>query len=220
MVHLAKEPISPPILEQFANEAQRRETVQQGMWLFLATEVMMFGTLIFISWYFRLSHPREVAEAIGHMHFGLGASNSVLLLTSSLTMSFALRFARAGTTRPLQFMLLVSAALALLFLGLKGYEYHAEFDEGLLPGFGPADGLQERPARLYMGLYLVATALHAVHMIAAITLVLALCLRLQVGRLQVPERVLVIETAALYWHVVDVIWIVLYPSLYLAGRPA
>lgn len=210
--------IERPITDQFVSPAQQREAVQQGMWLFLATETMMFGVLLFAATYVRLGHPAAVAEAVAKLHYLLAGTNSALLLTSSLMVTLALRAARAGHTPGVIRGLLVASALAVGFLLLKGFEYHSEFSEHLLPG--QADNpLQAPPAKMFVGLYLVITGVHAVHVTVAIALALGLCWRVRAGRLPLPERVLVLESFALYWHVVDVIWLFVYPTLYLIGRP-
>lgn len=210
--------IERPITDQFVSAAQHREAVQQGMWLFLATETMMFGVLLFAATYVRLGHPAAVAEAVAQFHYLLAGVNSALLLTSSLAVTLALRAARAGRNRGVIQGLLIASALAGAFLLLKGFEYHSEFTEHLLPG--QADNpLQAPPARMFVGLYLVITGVHAVHVTVAIALALALCWRVRAGRLALPERVLVLDSFALYWHVVDVIWVFVYPTLYLIGRP-
>ncbi|WP_263262295.1 cytochrome c oxidase subunit 3 [Pseudomonas sp. RIT-PI-S] len=210
--------IERAITDQFVSYAQQREAVHQGMWLFLATETMMFGVLLFAATYFRMAHPGAVAEAVGHFHYLLAGVNSALLLTSSLVVTLALNAGRVGNHRGVQRWLLLASALAGAFLVLKGFEYHSEFEEKLLPG--QADNpLSAPPAKMFVGLYLVITGVHAVHVTVAILFALAIHWRLQVGRLHMPERFLVLETFALYWHVVDIIWIFVYPTLYLIGRP-
>ncbi|WP_058545217.1 MULTISPECIES: cytochrome c oxidase subunit 3 [Pseudomonas] len=208
-----------PITDQFQTAAQRREGAYLGMWLFLSTEIMMFGGLLFIIGYYRFAYEAQISQAVEHLHYGLGGVNSALLLTSSFTMSLAILAAREARMARLKVMLLVSVGLAIGFLALKGYEYHWEYTEGLLPVLTSQAPLEEPPARLFMGLYLISTALHALHILVASVLGLGIWLRLCLGRLPMPGRVTVIETFAFYWHTVDVIWIFLYPSLYLIGRP-
>lgn len=211
--------ISRPVTGQFPNEALRREAVQQGIWLFLATETMMFGVLIFAASYYRMAHPAAIAEAVAHLHYLLAAFNSALLLTSSLVLTQVLAAAGQGNIRAVRRGLLLASALAAAFLALKGYEYHSEYKEHLLP-WQADNPLNAPPARLFMGLYLVTTGAHALHVSLAVVFALALYWRLRLGRLPLPERVLVLEAFTLYWHVVDVIWIFVYPTLYLVGRSA
>jgi len=211
--------IKAPVSEQFHSAGQRREGAYLGMWLFLSTEFMMFGGLLCIIWYYRLAHEMQVSKAVEHLHYGLGGFNSALLLTSSFIMSLAIQAARKAKMAHLRSLLLVSVGLACAFLALKGYEYHSEYQEGLLPVLTSQAPLKEPAARLFMGLYLISTALHAMHILVAILLGAGIWLRLRLGRLPMPERLTVIETFAFYWHAVDVIWIFLFPSLYLIGRP-
>lgn len=206
--------------EPFRAAAQQREAAWLGMWLFLATEIMMFGVLFLAIAYYRYLHPAAVAEAVGHLHYLLAGFNSSLLLTGSLSMTLAVQAARVGARRRLQAMLLLSAALGLGFLALKGFEYGWEYREGLLPGFGLASPLKEPAARLYMNLYFFSTALHGVHILIAVGLVAGLSLRIRLGWMKLPERAITVEMIGLYWHLVDVIWIFLYPTLYLLGRSA
>jgi len=208
------------LAEHFQTAAQQREATFLGMWLLLATEVMMFGALFLIICYYRLAHPQAVAEAVGHLHFLLAGFNSALLLTGSLCMSLMVRASRRHYYGQMQVWLLLSALLGLGFLGLKGFEYAWEFREGLLPGSPNESPLHESAARLYMNIYLFSTGLHAVHVTIAVVLALGMAVRIHFGHMKLPERAITLEMVGLYWHLVDVIWIFLYPALYLLGRPA
>jgi cytochrome c oxidase subunit 3 len=208
----------PAVTEPFTDAAQQRETAQLGMWLFLTTETMMFGSLLVAIWYYRAMHPEAVARTVERLHYGLAGFNSVLLLTSCLAVSLAVGAARAGQEPQVRGLLFAAAALATAFLGVKGYEYFSEYREHLLPG--QDSPLTEPASRLFINLYVIATALHGVHVLVGIGLALGLCLRLWRGRMRVPARAISVEVFSYYWHLVDVIWIFLYPSLYLVGRPA
>lgn len=206
--------------EPFVDWQQQRQAAQLGMWLFLASEVMMFGSLIMIAWFYRLQHPDGVAQAVEGLHYLLAGGNTALLLTSSLCMSLALKAAEQGTVKTLQRCLLLSALLGLGFLACKLLEYSLEYREGLLPGFGLASPLTLPSARLFINLYFFATCVHGIHVLVAVGLVLHLLLALKRGWLQLPRAGTRIEMTTLYWHVVDAIWVLLYPSLYLIGRPS
>lgn len=206
--------------EPFVDWQQQRQATQLGMWLFLASEVMMFGSLIMIAWFYRLQHPDGVAQAVEGLHYLLAGGNTALLLTSSLCMSLALKAAEQGTLKTLQRCLLLSALLGLGFLGCKFLEYSLEYREGLLPGFGLVSPLTLPSARLFMNLYFFATCVHGIHVLVAVGLVLHLSLALKRGWLQLPRAATRIEMTTLYWHLVDAIWVLLYPSLYLIGRPS
>lgn len=212
------EKVEYPVTEQFQDHDQQHETAHLGMWLFLATEIMMFGGLLVVIWYTRTNHSHGAGEAVAHLHYRLAGLNSALLLGSSLVITLAAAAARDGRTRRLKGLLLAASALAALFLGIKGYEYLSEYREQLMPW--QASPLHAPAARLFLNLYLVATGLHALHVTVALVLALLFWSRLYLGRLQVPQRVTLFGAFAHYWHLVDVIWIFLYPSLYLIGRAA
>ncbi len=207
-----------PITEQFQTHGQQHETAHLGTWAFLATELMMFGGLLVVIWYTRTAHPGGVGETVGHLHYWLAGVNSVLLLTSSLAITLAVVEARDGQALRARRLLLTAVILAGAFLLLKGYEYFAEYREQLMPW--QVSPLQQTGAQLFFNLYLIATALHALHVIIALSLGLLFWARQRRGRLPLPERITLLEAFSHYWHVVDVIWILLYPSLYLVGRPA
>ncbi|QTH16700.1 cytochrome c oxidase subunit 3 [Pseudomonas corrugata] len=207
------------VSDPFQTDSQQREAAHLGMWLFLATELMMFGGLLFTIWYYRVAYEASVRIAVEHLHYLLGGANSALLLTSSFTMSLAIQAARRAKIVRLKGLVLLSIALATVFLGLKVYEYRSEYIEGLLPVLTSQAPLKAPQARLFMGLYFISTALHAIHIVIAIIVALGIWLRIHLGRLPLPQRISVMETFGFYWHTVDVIWIFLYPSLYLIGRP-
>jgi cytochrome c oxidase subunit 3 len=207
--------------EPFVAWAQQREAAQLGMWLFLASEVMMFGSLIMVAWFYRVEHADGVAEAVAGLHYLLATANTFMLLSSSLLMSLALIASDLIAAQPGKLLLvrrylLGSAVLGLLFLACKGIEYTLEYHEGLLPGFTGESPLYLPSARLFMNLYFIATALHGVHVLVAVGLVLWLWFRLK--RLAPHQARTRIEMTTLYWHLVDAIWIVLFPTLYLVGR--
>ncbi|MDQ0981206.1 cytochrome c oxidase subunit 3 [Pseudomonas synxantha] len=210
MIRFDERPAAP-----FAAFAQQRDAARLGMWLFLASEAMMFGSLILVAWFLRLQHPDGVAQAVAKLHYLLASANTVLLLTSSLLMTLAMAAKRPHRIRR---HLLGAALLGLLFLGLKGVEYGLEWQEGVLPGFSQGAPWQLPSAQLFMNLYLLATALHGVHVLVAVGL--ALWLYRALGRCALAPRQAStrLEMTALYWHLVDAIWIVLFPTLYLVGR--
>ncbi|PNG15082.1 cytochrome c oxidase subunit 3 [Stutzerimonas stutzeri] len=208
------------LAEQFSTASQQREATYLGMWLFLSTEIMMFGALFLVIGYYRLHYPQPVAEAVHHLHFVLAGCNSALLLTASLCMSLVVKASRQEYHRHVQLWLVLAALLGLGFLGLKGFEYAWEYREGLLPGSPNESPLTNPGSRLYMVIYLFSTALHALHVSIAVVLALGMAARIHFGHMKLPERAITLEMVGLYWHLVDVIWILLYPALYLLGRPA
>jgi cytochrome c oxidase subunit 3 len=206
-----------PIAPQFASRAQQTLAATLGVWIFLATEVLFFGPLFFGYLYVRTHFPDGAGAASRHTDIVLGTLNTAILLTSSLCMALA-----AGPERPARraaWLLWAGAALGLAFLAVKGLEYRQEFAGRLFPdrGFAPADAGTPAHAhgmQLFFVLYFAMTALHALHLAAGIAVCLVVALALHRGRARREH----VELAGLYWHFVDVLWIVLYPLLYLVDR--
>jgi cytochrome c oxidase subunit 3 len=204
--------------EPFVAWAQQREAARLGMWLFLAGEAMMFGSLIMVAWFYRLQHHDGVAEAVTGLHFELATINTFILLTSSLLMTLALTASEQVNVRHLRRCLMGATLLGAMFLVCKGLEYSLEYREGLLPGFAVDSPLHLPSARLFMNLYFIATVLHGVHVLIAVGLGLWLYLGFTRGRLQGHQASTRLEMVTLYWHLVDGIWVLLFPTLYLVGR--
>ncbi|MBA2919453.1 cytochrome c oxidase subunit 3 family protein [Sphingomonas sp. MAH-20] len=200
---------------QYATLSQQREAATLGMWAFLATEVLFFGALIAAYSAYRTAWPAEIAAAARHTRVALGAINTAVLLTSSAFMATAVAAEEADRRRPLVLCLLATAVLGLSFIGIKGYEYWLEYREGLVPAlnfdFGRYGGIGE----LFFLFYFFATGLHAVHLTIGIVMVLVLAARIGAGR---PPRPPVLRMVGLYWHFVDIVWIFLFPLIYLPGR--
>ncbi|TWB59514.1 cytochrome c oxidase subunit 3 [Nitrospirillum viridazoti] len=198
-----------------AAPSRQRDTTLMGMYLFLASEIMLFGGLFAVALALRLLHPQEVAAASRRLHYGIGAANTVVLLTSSLAVALAVAAAEMGKVKGTVAGLLAAAGLGLGFLALKAMEYGMEIREQLLPAFTPAEAFESPAAHLFMDLYLVATALHAVHVTAGVALLAGLAWRVHRRSLVLPRAATGVEVVGLYWHLVDVIWVFLYPVLYL-----
>ena len=204
------------IAEPYRDSRQQHEAAMMGMYVFLGSEIMLFGGIAAVALSLRLLHPAEIVQASRALHFGIGGANTVVLLTSSLCVALAAEAAKAGRAGAAASRFALAAALGLVFLAVKAYEYHAEFDEGLLPVPGVATRYASDAQHLFMDLYLVATSLHALHLTIGIMLLCVLAIRLGRGALPLPQRAIVVITAGLYWHFVDVVWIFLYPLFYLA----
>jgi cytochrome c oxidase subunit 3 len=206
-----------PILP--SKEAARRDDVNSlGMWVFLTTEVMLFGVLFTAYFIYRLLYPVVFAEASRLLDLQLGTLNTGLLLTSSLTMALAVNSAKLGSRRAVILFLLITIALGTVFLGIKGAEYLHKFQEGLFPGVAfTYPGQNPAQARLFFSLYFIMTGLHAAHMILGLLFMAVLAVLTWRGRFngQVDDK---IEITGLYWHFVDIVWIFLFPLLYLIGR--
>jgi cytochrome c oxidase subunit III len=202
--------------EPYAESAQQRETDLFGMYLFLATEIMLFGGFLAVVYVYRIIHPNETAAAARHLKLWLGGANTAVLLTSSLFVALAVANARAGDRRATSRWLVGAVALGVGFLAIKSYEYWDEYREGLMPRLGPPSPLADGPGRLFIDLYFVGTSLHAIHLMIGIGLVLGLAWRVARRRTRLPERAVTVEAVGLYWHLVDVVWVFIYPVLYLA----
>jgi cytochrome c oxidase subunit 3 len=203
------------VVEPYEEPAQQHEAAQLGIWVFLATEVMLFGGIFMSILVFRVGYEAVAREASGHLDLWIGGLNTAVLLTSSLTMVLAVTAAREGRVARTVWGLLGTAALGLLFLGIKGYEYRSEYAEGLMPGVGPPFPLEPAAAELFFNLYFAATGLHALHLLCGIVAVLAFVWAVGMRRLHLPARSTPVEGLGIYWHLVDIVWVFLYPVLYL-----
>ncbi len=205
----------PALAHHFESLPEQREAATFGMWVFLATEVLFFGGLFLTYTLYRGLNPRAFAEASHHQNLFLGAVNTAVLIASSLTMAMAVHSASRGKRRPLVAFLLSTIVLGGVFLGIKIVEYAAKFEHHLVPGphfryEGPFAG----GAQLYFSLYFAMTGLHALHMVVGIGILATLAVLAHRRRFTV-EYNSPVEIAGLYWHFVDIIWIFLFPLLYL-----
>ena len=200
--------------EPWSDLRMQREGVGLGMWIFLASEVLFFGGLFVSYAVYRNFNEDAFRLASAHTQILYGSINTALLLTSSLTMTIALRAATAELRSLTLVCLGVTAALGIVFLACKGLEYREDLKEHLFPG--PNFPLSPPATQLFWGLYWVMTGVHAVHLSVGIGVVLFVFVLFR--RRVVPLQGSTMEGVALYWHFVDSVWIVLYPLLYLGGR--
>jgi cytochrome c oxidase subunit 3 len=207
-----------PLAEHFANLEQQHEANTLGMWIFLATELMFFGGLFTGYAMYRHWYPDEFAAASARLNLAYGTVNTVVLLTSSLTMALAVHAARAGRRDALTTWLVVTALLGALFLIIKGFEYHGDYADKLVPGLAFDDSDWDKPGRikLFLLLYYLMTGVHAVHLMIGIGAMFVLAALAWRGRYS-STNYAPVEVGGLYWHFVDVIWIFLLPLLYLVG---
>ncbi|TWB13609.1 cytochrome c oxidase subunit 3 [Rhizobium sp. ERR 1071] len=206
----------PSVAEPFTDPLQQHRAAMMGMYVFLGSEIMLFGGLFCIAAAVRLAHAPEIVRASHALHSGIGGINTAILLTSSLFVALGVESAKEGRAKIASGWLVGAAALGLVFLVMKAYEYWMEFTEGLLPIEGVHSRYVDDVQHLFMNLYLIATSLHAVHLSIGIVLLIALLFRLTLSSIKLPERAIVLVTVGLYWHLVDVIWVFLYPVFYLA----
>jgi cytochrome c oxidase subunit 3 len=199
--------------EPFHEAARQREADRLGMLIFLASEVMLFGGIFAAAIGLRLENPAPYVEAAHHLKLWFGTANTAVLLTSSLFAALAVVAVRARRPRWAAWCFAATVALALVFLAIKGTEYWLEYKEGLMPGTAPAH-FESHFEQLFMNLYFISTGLHAVHVTIGIGLLTVTALS---RRARNDENAVLIGNVALYWHLVDIVWIFLYPTLYLAG---
>jgi cytochrome c oxidase subunit 3 len=218
----------PELLHHFADAQQQRDSASLGMWIFLATEVMFFGGLfcaylIYRGWYFA-----DFAAASTSIDALLGGTNTAVLICSSLTVVLAIWAAQTSRRGLLLSMLVLTMIFGLVFLGIKAKEYKDKFEEHHVPGASfsfdrqPVPGqsgqyANPRHAEIFFALYFIMTGLHALHMIIGLGIFTWLLWMAWKGRFT-PEYHTPLEVGGLYWHFVDIIWIYLFPLLYLIDR--
>ena len=207
-------------LEQFTTGEQQRSAGMLGMWAWLVTELLLFAGLFLIAVVLRVQYPHSVSAAVSHFKFWIGAANTVVLIVSSLTMSGAIMLSRMGLQRPMIGAMLATAALGTLFVVLKSYEYDSDYVEHLTPFLNRPYALEgDHPSVLFVNLYWVTTGLHAFHLVTGISILLGLAWQARApGYLQRHQNR--IEVYGLYWHFIDLIWMIVFPTLYVIGRVA
>jgi cytochrome c oxidase subunit 3 len=193
--------------------------------MFLATEVLFFSGLFGSYTVYRMNYPHEFEFASSKLDLVFATVNTVFLVTSSLTMTFAIRSAKLGDRAGLIRNLLITAVLGTAFMVVKGFEYNQDFVERLLPGShfshevreeAVHKGLDPGKVQLFLCFYYIMTGIHGIHLIIGIGCVLWLVLEAKLGRIP-PENYSTVDVVSLYWHLVDAIWLFLMPLLYLAG---
>ena len=206
------------VARQFDDSDQQRQAADLGIWMFLASEILFFGVLFLAYTVTRLHHPEAFATASRQTDVALGSINTGVLLTSSLTMALAVRATKLGVRRAAIVFLCATAMLGLVFAAIKGTEYRHDYVAGLVPGLrfsfaGPHAGGVE----LFFGLYFLMTGVHVLHMLVGLGVVGTLAMR-AARKAFTPEYFTPVELGGLYWHLVDIVWIFLYPLLYLVSR--
>lgn len=207
------------VREQFDTAEQQKEASTFGMWVFLVTEVMFFGGMFAAYTAYRSFYPNVFGHASSTLNVVIGAVNTAVLICSSLTMVLAVHAAQLGNRRLLVLFLILTILIGGVFLGIKGYEWHEKFVEHHVPG--PSFHLENEPlqgqAQLFFSLYFAMTGLHALHMVVGIGILTVLTIQASLGKFT-REYYSPVDVAGLYWHFVDIIWIFLFPLLYLIDR--
>jgi len=214
------------VAHHFDNAEQQFVTANLGMWLFLVTEVMFFSGLFAVYTIYRYLYPEAFHEGSRHLDLVLGTINTTVLLLSSLTVALSVRAAQLNRQKQLVWLLVATIALGTVFLVIKAVEYSHKFEEGLVPGSGfqlrhPydeafADSSRARHVELFFAVYFAMTGFHALHMVIGLGIfitVLVLAIR---GTFH-SEYYTPVEVTGLYWHFVDIVWVFLFPLLYLVA---
>ena len=207
----------PFLQHHFEDLGQQHEASTLAMWGFLATEILFFGGVLMAYWVYRITYPEAWALGAAQQNWKLGAANTIVLIISSLTMALAVRNAQLARRMGVVVMLVLTLIFGSIFLGIKAYEYHAHWTEHLFPGanFQFAENPEQAPhVQLFMVFYWAMTGLHALHMIIGAGLLIWFIWRAWKNHFG-PEYYGPVEVMGLYWHFVDIVWIFLFPFLYL-----
>jgi cytochrome c oxidase subunit 3 len=204
--------------EHFDTPEQQQEASYLGMWIFLVTEIMFFGGLFTAYVVYRSANAQAFAQGSHELDITLGAFNTAVLIFSSLTMALGVWAAQKGRNKLVAVFLILTVLLGAVFLGVKAIEYQAKLDHHLFPG--PSfhwEGATAPGVEMFFNLYFAMTGLHALHMIIGIPLLLVVAVLAWRGAFS-PSNYNLVEGVGLYWHFVDIVWIFLFPLLYLLGR--
>lgn len=186
---------------------------KMGMWLFLFTELILFGGLFIMYMVYRVQYTEEFHLAAKELNLALGTLNTMILLTSSLTMVLSIVAIQRGSKKLSVFYLLSTIGLALAFMVIKAFEWGAKFSHGIYPGGEGLANLSNGEV-VFFGLYFVMTGLHALHVVIGVVILLFMLVFLLRGKINQDNNIR-LEAGGLYWHLVDLIWIFLFPLFYL-----
>jgi cytochrome c oxidase subunit 3 len=203
------------LAHHFSSLDRQNEAMRLGMWLFLATEILLFAGLFTGYAVYRFEFPLAFTACSRHLNISLGTVNTVVLITSSFTVALAIYFVREDRPRAAAVCLVLTLLLALGFLGVKAVEYSEHFKEHALPGkYYAFEAVKVPGAAMFYTLYFLMTGLHGVHVVAGMSVLSWLLWRTLQGRYSSRYNT-GLEMGGLYWHLVDLVWIFLYPLLYL-----
>jgi cytochrome c oxidase subunit 3 len=208
-----------PLAHQFDDLEQQHDAGELGMWVFLSTEVLFFGGVFLAYTIYRIRHEAAFAAASRELDLWLGTLNTAVLLTSSLTMALSVHAAKMAQRRLLLALLSATFTLGIVFLVIKAVEYYHKFAHGLMPLGGLPfrwEGPDAGHAELFFDLYFVLTGIHALHMLIGLGVLLVLIVKAWRGGL-LGEFSAPVHVTGLYWHFVDIVWVFLFPLLYLIG---
>ncbi len=208
----------PALAHHFEDLDQQFEAAGLGMWAFLVQEILFFGGLFAAYLVYRMSYPEAFIQGSHYLDITLGGVNTAILICSSLTMALAVFYGQQGNRRQLILFLFLTIVLGAAFLGIKAVEYTHKYHEHLIPGpmFHPEEAHPPQ-MQIFFALYFAMTGMHALHMVIGIGILFFLIYQARQGRYS-AEYNSPIEIFGLYWHFVDIVWIFLFPLLYLIGR--
>jgi cytochrome c oxidase subunit 3 len=217
----------PELRHHFSDVEQQRNAASLGMWVFLATEIMFFGGMFCGYLIYRREYWGAFAVGSRSLNLVAGTLNTAVLICSSLTVAMSVRAAQLGKRRQLIGLLFATLFFGVVFLGIKGYEWHAEYVNHHVPTFPYSvdDLVRENPnlhidapaTKIFFSLYFALTGVHAAHMLVGIGIFTVITFMAWRGKFS-PEYHTPVEIAGLYWHFVDIVWIYLFPLLYLIDR--
>ncbi len=204
------------VAHHYPNLPQQEHAARLGMWLFLATELLLFGGLFTAYGVYRFVFADTFKAASELLSAPAGTLNTIVLITSSLTVALAHHFVQLRKGRLAALSLLITLALATVFLGVKAWEWTHDFHEGLLPGkfYSSTELAGDAGAPMFFSIYYLLTGLHGLHVLIGMTVLTVLMVKCFLGRYD-HGYVTPVELGGMYWHLVDLIWIFLYPLLYL-----
>jgi cytochrome c oxidase subunit 3 len=206
---------------QFDTAEQQKDCSTLGMWIFLITEIMFFGGMFLAYSIYREKFPEIFAECSRTLNAPIGAANTCILLFSSFTMVMAVRAGQLGKSRAIVGWLSGTLVFGTAFLVVKAFEWHEKFVEHHIPGpgfhFAELGAAQQGPAQIFFSLYFAMTGLHALHMVVGAGMLIWLLVEARKGTFS-AKYYTPVDVGGLYWHFVDVIWIFLFPLLYLIDR--
>lgn len=209
-------PGAPKLAAHFASLDVQKHAARLGMWLFLATEILLFAGLFACYAAYRFLFPEAWAASSRSLDLFMGTVNTIVLITSSLTAAMAVHYAKEGKNKAVGMMFLLTLLMACAFLVIKYFEYSHKFHIGTLPGrYYFYEGIQLPGAPLYFTVYFASTALHAFHVIIGMCVLAVIMVRAFRSAEFGPNNYTMVELGSMYWHLVDLVWIFLFPMLYL-----
>jgi cytochrome c oxidase subunit III len=214
MVNVPEGTQPPKFAAHFATLDVQNHAARLGMWLFLSTEILLFAGLFACYGFYRFNFPEAFAEGSRHLDLTMGTVNTIVLITSSFTAAMAVHYAKTSNNKMVTLMIALTLAMALAFLVIKGFEYQHKFHEGTLPGKYYTGAMHVPGITLFFTVYFLSTGLHAFHVIIGMG-ILAWVMSRSMKRHFNHANYTAVELGSMYWHLVDLVWIFLFPMLYL-----